>query len=75
MGGAEGPVGLALGGYRPPLRPPAAFPALLHSLPGVAMLGGLAPPAFRSFFLLFAGGGYRPPRGCTPYREWLCWGG
>jgi hypothetical protein len=19
--------------------------------------------------------GYRPPQGCTPYREWLCWGG
>jgi hypothetical protein len=18
--------------------------------------------------------GYRPPQGCTPYREWLCWG-
>ena len=47
MGGAEGPVGLALGGYRPPLRctpfwewlrSPTAFPASLHSLSGVASL-------------------------------------
>ena len=30
MGGAEGPVGLALGGYRPPLRSPTAFPAPLE---------------------------------------------
>jgi hypothetical protein len=35
MGGAEGPVGLAS---------PTAFPTSLHSLSGVASLGGLSPP-------------------------------
>jgi hypothetical protein len=62
-------------------------PAGLRSLPGVALLGeaklgdasrtGYRPPQ-GSFF--FEPSGERqppqsPPLGCTPYREWLGWGG
>jgi hypothetical protein len=65
------------GGYRPPQRSKkkeqskkktggAEGPsAPLHSLPGVAPLGeAKLGDASRT--------GYRPPQGCTPYREWLC---
>ena len=94
MGGAEGPVGLALGGYRPPLRctpfwewlrSPTAFPASLHSLPGVQRSGGanevggdsraaraaqLRLPHSPAHFFCFAGG-LAPPA----FRSFFLWGG